>query len=106
MKNIGIDIVQVNRIKLDKDFIARILHKDEFEFFNNIVDESEKIRFVAGRWAVKEAIFKVIDENISPKNISIGYKNKKPIILNDNLQNIIISISHEKDYAVAVALSF
>lgn len=36
--------------------------------------------------------------------IDIEYINHKPVIKNQELQNILISISHEKKYAVGIAL--
>ena len=105
MSKIGIDIVQIDRIKLEEKYVAQILHPDEYQFFEALTLVEAKKQFLAGRWAAKEAIFKVIDLNIAPKSISIGYKDNKPIVLTDNLNHIEISISHEKDYAVSVALN-
>lgn len=36
--------------------------------------------------------------------IDINYINSKPIILNEELKNISISISHEKKYSVGMAV--
>jgi holo-[acyl-carrier protein] synthase len=45
-----------------------------------------------------------LDEGIAPSLIDIGYKNNTPIILNPNLKNIHISISHEINYSVGMAV--
>ncbi|QGS52128.1 holo-ACP synthase [Spiroplasma tabanidicola] len=105
MAQIGTDIVQVNRVDLtNENLIKRILHDDEFVYLEQIQDIEAKKQFVAGRWAAKEAIFKATNKNIAPNKISIGYLNNKPVILNEELKSIVISISHEKEYAIAVAL--
>lgn len=105
MNKIGIDIIQIKRIKLKKEMIIAILNINEMKYFEKIINNEAKKQFLAGRWAAKEAILKVIDQKIAPKNIDINYLNDKPVITNEKLKHIQISISHEKDYAVAVALN-
>ncbi|QBQ07922.1 holo-[acyl-carrier-protein] synthase [Spiroplasma gladiatoris] len=105
MAKIGTDIVQVSRISLETSFLKKVLHQDEFNLLNDIIDLDSKKQFVAGRWAAKEAIFKVLNKNVAFNTISIGYIKNKPVILNNDLNTIEISISHEKEYAIAVALN-
>ncbi|QHX36840.1 holo-ACP synthase [Spiroplasma sp. BIUS-1] len=105
MAKIGIDIVENQRINLDEKFLVKFLHKQEIELLNNLQSMEAKIEFASGRWAAKEAIIKCLEENIVANTINIVYSNKKPVIENENLKNIEISISHEKNYSVAVALN-
>lgn len=105
MPKIGIDIVQVERISLTTKMINAILHPAEFEYFKKLQDPEAQQQFLAGRWAAKEAIVKVIEQKLAPKSICIQYDNLKPVITTSGLTHIEISISHEKDYAVAVALN-
>ncbi|WP_339022349.1 holo-ACP synthase [Spiroplasma endosymbiont of Crioceris asparagi] len=103
MNKVGIDIVQINRIKLNEEFLKKILHKDELLLLDKKPTLESKKQFVAGRWACKEAIFKAVGK-IEFSNINITYNEQgQPIILGHD--EILISISHETDYAVAVAFA-
>lgn len=101
---IGIDIVEVERIKnLKKETI-------KFLFTNYEIEKSEslknKYQFLAGRFAAKEAYKKAI--NIDAKFIDIeilNYENGLPYLKYKNkIENISLSISHEKNYAVAIVM--
>ncbi|UKS54037.1 holo-ACP synthase [Mycoplasma feriruminatoris] len=101
--NVGIDIVENKRIKLKKEFIIKVLSENEIKTFNNKNKKQQK-EFLAGRWAVKEAIIKTLTHPISMNKIDIEYVDQKPVIQNQELNNILISISHEKKYAVGIAI--
>ncbi|WP_434325369.1 holo-ACP synthase [Mycoplasma capricolum] len=103
INNVGIDIVENKRIKLKEEFIVKVLSANEIKTFN-LKNKKQKREFLAGRWAIKEAIIKTLDQPISMNKIDIEYINDKPVIKNQELQNILISISHEKKYAVGIAL--
>jgi holo-[acyl-carrier protein] synthase len=63
-----------------------------------LVKRSNQLQYIAGRWASKEAFFKCTG---STENVSIlNDKNNKPYILNH--PNLEISISHEKDFCIAI----
>lgn len=103
--DIGIDIISIERIKnvIEKwgdRFIDRIytIKEKDFCFRRKNFEEC-----FAGRFAVKEAIYKTLnDESITLKDIEIIGRN---IYIKGILnQKIKFSISHEKDYAVASAL--
>ncbi|AJM71973.1 holo-ACP synthase [Mycoplasma yeatsii] len=100
---IGIDIIENKRIKLNDNFICKILSENEIKIFKTKT-KVEQREFLSGRWAVKEAIIKSLDDPISMNKIDINYINSKPIILNKELKNISISISHEKKYSVGMAV--
>ncbi|ASP28028.1 holo-[acyl-carrier-protein] synthase [Spiroplasma corruscae] len=104
MSNVGIDIIEIKRIKLSDKFINKILHEDEIQIIKTFNSTKRKKEFLAGRWAAKESIQKIFDEKISMSKINIGYKNEKPTIFNVELRNVSLSISHEKRYCVAVAI--
>ncbi|MDY6934564.1 MAG: holo-ACP synthase [Spirochaetota bacterium] len=118
---IGIDIVQINRIKRLIDiyhnrFIQRILSKAEIE---QLHDLNQHI-YISGRFAAKEAIIKAMGErhDIRYSEIEILNDHKgKPYINNTSIimeklsihidagQPIVnISISHERDYAIALVI--
>ncbi|WP_027063352.1 holo-ACP synthase [Mesoplasma seiffertii] len=104
IKKIGIDIVENARIKLTQAFLEKFLSAEELQMLNKFESEQRKLEFAAGRWAVKEAIIKTLDIWISPTLINIGYDNQTPIILTPGLQSTHISISHETNYAVGMAV--
>ncbi|WP_353093384.1 NAD(P)H-hydrate dehydratase [Tissierella praeacuta] len=120
--NIGIDIVNVNRIediisrKKDR-FYHKIFTMEEIEY---IVRNKDKGTTVAGIFAAKEAISKVLGTGIGIvkwKDIEIlHYDNGKPYVkligrgnsrLKElGLDGIEISISHEQEYAIAFAMGY
>ncbi len=124
----GIDIIEVERIKeaiqeMGDSFLNKIYTEKEIKYCNK--SEVMKYQHFAARFAAKEAIFKAVSEYISGredalwKNIEIinvdGGKpevNVEKLIQNItktadnfNFKNIDISISHIKEYAVAVAVA-
>ena len=119
---IGTDIIEVNRIKKlirekgDK-FLNRIYTQNEIDYCES--KGLNKYQHYAGRFAAKEAVFKVLNrETVSEsslifKNIEILNKNDGTPYVNilDDIivdcfdVNIDISISHIKKYATATAVS-
>ena len=105
---VGIDIVAIDRIKnIYKKFGYKFLHKifteRELEEFKGIENFNRKIEKISGRFAAKEAVMKT-DENLTEfKKIEI-LSSSKGIPIVANLNGYEISISHEKEYAVAVAV--
>ena len=106
---IGIDIVDVNRFR-------DIPYKKKTSFYNNIFNKNEInycLKFkdpyphFAGKFAIKEAVIKSINKNKSLLNIITNHINKKPtvIIAEKNEYRFLVSISHEKNYAVGIVIS-
>ena len=119
---VGTDIIEVSRIeKLIKEkgdkFLNRIYTKNEIDYCES--KGSNKYQHYAGRFAAKEAIFKVLNVKIDQgnsltfKNIEILNKNDGAPYVNilDNImidcfdRNVEVSISHIKKYATAIAVS-
>jgi len=112
MKKIGLDVVKVSRIdklKNNQKFIDKIFDSEEVKYLEKKRFNSET---VAGFFACKEAVAKAVGTGIgktSWKNIKIRHdENGAPYgILNNSESEIIyvnLSITHEKEYALAVAL--
>lgn len=95
---IGCDIVDKRRFKNLNRWRDKILGQLEKEYFYKC---SDKKTFIASRWAIKEAIYKIKPINYCQINI-IPDKNGKPVVF--ELPNFHISLSHEKTYCVAVAI--
>ena len=116
---IGTDIIEVSRIEkliIDKGdkFLNRIYTQKEINYCSS--KGLNKYQHYAGRFAAKEAVFKIVAKNylygktLKFKNIEILNKEDGSpyvnIIHNKPFSSttISISISHIKKYATAVAL--
>ncbi|MDQ0247803.1 holo-[acyl-carrier protein] synthase [Bacillus fengqiuensis] len=110
IKGIGIDIVEIQRIKniceRQKGFIDRILGAEEKRHYEQL-SPKRKVEFLAGRFAAKEAYAKAtgtgIGTHLSFQDIRIEYDQYgKPVIQSpERGLNIHLSISHSEQYAVA-----
>ena len=99
IKGIGVDIVKIDRVTLD--IFNKVLSYDEIAIFNN-ASEIRKREFLAGRFAIKEALFKAgVKEHFNLLNIKYNEDNS---IYLENYPKVKISISHEKDYAIGYAI--
>ena len=109
ISNIGTDIVDINRFRKkeyneNKKFYEKIFTKSEIKYCLSFKNNSEHF---AGKFAIKEAVKKSIKENIGFKEILTNHKESKPqIILKKKLHyRFLVSVSHEKDYAIAMVIS-
>ena len=112
----GVDIIEITRIqesieKLGDHFLNKVYTKKEIEYCES--KGISKYAHYAARFAVKEAVFKALSEQIEDK-YAISWKdietvndlNGRPkakiaFLKNKEIQNIDVSISHCKEYAVA-----
>ena len=112
----GTDIIEISRIKksiddLGNKFINKIFTQDEIAYCES--KKIQKYQHYAARFAAKEAMFKAISKNLNTK-YDLDWKNyevkcdengrpKVNIIGLDltNIENIDISLSHCKEYAIA-----
>ncbi|WP_042142421.1 holo-ACP synthase [Paucisalibacillus sp. EB02] len=110
IKGIGIDIIELERIKesmKNERFIDRILTKTEKQNFALLHHDTRKVEFVAGRFAAKEAFSKAMGTGIgrlSFQDITVlNDDNGAPFIeaaVTESM-NIFVSITHSREYAVA-----
>lgn len=112
IKGIGIDLVELNRLK-DKDekFIKRILSDDEFDFYQHITSPKTKLTFLGGRFAAKEAIFKAISKGPGDTNYKdfsiLNDPHGKPFVKTNYFKAneiIHISITHTDTYAISYVM--
>lgn len=104
ISNLGIDIVENERIDINNnDFINCVLTPKEKELFN-LKKGHKKLEYLCGRFTAKEAIIKALnDEKPHMQEIEIlNKKNGAPYAIFKNYK-ILISISHEKNYTIAIA---
>ncbi|MFN3550664.1 MAG: holo-ACP synthase [Endomicrobiia bacterium] len=108
---IGIDIIETKRIKKlikNKKFLKRVFNEEEIKYCES---KKNKEQHYSARFAAKEAVWKAFAGRYSLplKNIVIkNIKNGKPEVKIDhkklNKLKIEVSLSHTKEYAVAVAI--
>ena len=112
----GTDIVEIERIKksienIGEKFINKIYTEKEIEYCES--KKGQKYQHYAARFSAKEAIFKAIskkiDNTLDWKSLEIlNDLNGKPSVnlkykINE-IEDIDISISHCKDYAIATVV--
>lgn len=114
--NCGTDIIEIDRVKnsiekLGNPFLDRVFTKKEIDYCES--KNKQKYQHYAARFAAKEAAFKALSEKIKDK-FSVSWKDFEVVndeqgrpklnVYNvnlDNIEEIDISISHCKNYAVA-----
>ena len=100
MPQIGCDIVEIARLQKKDALAKRILSAPEYQQYQSL-EGKRKTEFLAGRFAAREAIVKALPVSLNYSRIEIdpfkeiGYEGYR----------IQVSISHDGDYAMAVALA-
>ncbi len=120
IRGIGIDIIEVERIKSavtkNSRFLQRIFTEKEIKYFE---ENNYQIVSIAGNFAAKEAIVKALGTGlrgfswteIEIQRDSLGkpsvvfYGQAKSIAEALGIHQMMITISHSKDYAVAQAIA-
>lgn len=117
--DIGIDIVEIHRVKklcCQERFLKRFFTREEIEPINN---KANFYYSIAGKFAAKEAVVKAIGtgfryfkfKDVQILNDKLG---KPYVVLSGNaskiaktkgFDQILITISHCRDYAVAFAVA-
>jgi len=113
---LGIDIVSVERIeraiKRRERFLSRVFSREEIE---EVRGHKRFYEALAGKFACKEAVIKALGGGLSPRDISVMHrKDGSPyVILSDRakkrfesfmVNSIVVSISHDGGFAVAIAM--
>lgn len=113
----GVDIIEIKRIKesvckYKEHFLERVFTAKEIAYSK---DKHYKFSHLAARFCAKEAVMKALGMSLDFKNIEIindkagapqvklyGRANKAA--KGKKMKNIQVSLSHCKEYAVAVAI--
>ena len=110
--SMGIDIVNVSRFKKkplnnNLDFYKKIFSDSEINYCKKF---SSPYEHFAGKFAIKESVIKAVLDKIPLKNICVSNsKNRPRIKINGRLNEkyeFIVSISHEKEFAVGIVIAF
>ena len=117
---LGIDIIEINRIakavEKNNRFMGRVFTKKEIDHFKLC---NWNISTIAGSFAAKEAIMKSlgtglrdfkwtdieIHRNELGKPFVLLKNNAKTLAEGQGISNIMISISHSREYAIAQAIA-
>ena len=105
MNKVGIDISYNKRFKKYK-IIKKFLTVKELEIYNNKTNKNKK-EFAAGRFAIKEALYKATNWKLNFKDIEIlNYDSGEPYILIKGKpdKRLAISLSHEKNYTIGIVI--
>ena len=109
---VGIDVLEIERIKTNLHFLEKILTKNEIEYVLKFENKQERI---AGLFCAKEAIFKALNlDFLNHQEIEINHeKNGRPFPIFygktkeyflKNYKKIDISVSHSKTIASAICV--
>jgi len=116
--SVGIDLIDIERIRHAVDrwgdrFVRKVLGDEERNIYH---EKRNKVQFLAGRFASKEAVIKalgtVLDHGVRPRCIQIlnDLYGKPYVHLDDQIREKIfdkeikVSITHERTMAAAVAI--
>ena len=106
--NIGIDIINIERFNKkeytkNKIFYQKIFTDSEIKYCLKFKNSSEHF---AGKFAIKEAVRKSINQKIKLTDvITSHYKSKPKVRIKNKPQyNFQVSISHEKNIAVGIVI--
>ena len=112
----GTDIIEISRIrqsieKIGENFLNRVYTFNEIEYCES--KKKQKYQHYAARFAAKEAAFKALSWKLNDK-YSVSWKDFELVnnkqgrpelniigINLDDVENIDVSISHCKEYAIA-----
>lgn len=98
--NIGCDIVENKRLEnRSKEFIDLVLTVKEKELY-----KENGILFLCGRFAAKEAVMKALPNTKKLSMLDIEILKNEDGSPTCNIEEVKVSISHEKNYTIATAL--
>lgn len=97
---IGIDLVDIRRFKnKSAKFLARYMNQNELLEYQKIANSDLQATYAAELWAIKEAIFKANNSLSDFSHLEI--KKTNGVFSHEAFE---ISLSHEKNMLVAVAI--
>ncbi|PKK84664.1 MAG: holo-[acyl-carrier-protein] synthase [candidate division Zixibacteria bacterium HGW-Zixibacteria-1] len=116
--SVGIDLIEIDRVRKalgqwGERFARRVLGEEERILYR---EKQNKVQFLAGRFAAKEAVMKALgtflDSGVHLRDIQIlnDLYGKPYVHLEDNVRERIldkevkVSITHERKMAAAVAI--
>jgi len=114
---LAIDIVHIERIagvfsRFPEKFAQRILSAGELRELGEITLRARQVAYLSGRFCAKEAIYKAMNTDdrgrpLTWKRLSLqrGTSGLQVLLDGQVFKPLAVSLSHERDYVVAVALN-
>ncbi len=105
---VGTDIVKISRVK--SKLSVRILSDEEKVIYESFSSESRKQEYLAGRFAVKEALTKAFSSTkyffSFTDMVILNDEEGRPHLIKPEINDLKVwlSISHEREYALAFCL--
>jgi holo-[acyl-carrier protein] synthase len=111
---VGIDIIEIERLNYQNQILLNyVLSDQEKKIFNAYSLSKQRQEFLAGRWAIKEAILKTLPFSLLLQykikkfaDLSVEYNHDQQLKLNGNFGNFTLSISHNRSHAIGIAIQF
>jgi len=109
--SVGIDIIEIKRFSSrsfasNSTFYKKIFLPSEIKY---CLRYKNAVPHFAGKFAVKEAVKKTIQERVSMLHIKTSHLKSKPIVeLTGDLADkylFKVSISHERNFAIAIVIA-
>lgn len=116
---VGVDLIEISRIRKslkNQRLLKRVFNEKELEYFK---ERNFSCEVIAGNFCVKEAFSKAVGTGIkgfSWKDVyalrnesgcpEILLEGKAEDIFKNRYQNITVSISHTKEYAIATVIVY
>ena len=97
---LGVDIVDMHRIDIEKPIISHVLTQSEMVEFSLKHTTTQKKQYFAGRLAAKEAIFKATEDKDYLQYSILNDESGKPYIKDH--PELEVSISHDANIAIAI----
>jgi len=106
MVSIGIDMEEISsfskrKYNTRKKFYEKIFTPDEIKY---CLSKADPYPHFAVRFCAKEAAVKALNKNFFLKNIEIKMIKQKPTIKLPGKKKGLISLSHTKNYAIAIVM--
>jgi len=105
-----VSLDRIREVKRREAFAVKVLSPAELELFEGFSSEQRQVEFLAGRWAVKEAIYKAIPDFCKGMSYAtftiLNDAGGKPYVAFPTFEgNLQVSITHERKYAVAFVVA-
>lgn len=103
IKGIGVDLAKISRFEGQSALAKKILSFNEYQVYST---HHQPARYLAGRFAAKEAFIKAFHKHPLPNLSSIEVLHEDdgaPFILFKK-KTYLVSISHDGEYAIAMVI--
>jgi holo-[acyl-carrier protein] synthase len=102
IRGIGVDLVDLRRIH--EHLVSRVLSPSEQQELALLTDPVVRQQFIGTRFAAKEALYKATQTSLTMAEVTVAHRpSGEPYFV--EYPTIHLSISHEKEYAIAFVVA-